>query len=225
MEIDPDDDYRPTNLRHSEPRRIVLPILLFLLPTVIVAYVYRVQIAEFMHQRFGATPTVSEISVGAPRRASDRDRRIMPSVMARRGEASQNLAKLHEFAEPCRFWRARADEKNTEALREAACNKLRDFARSTGFPMPDVGNPHVSALGLVADGPRAARVVVPDCSAIYRYGSIPYRQCRAEIKAWLHRWCLQLAQENNAPGSRPQDRDYARQQAVCSADEQYAIVD
>ena len=127
-------------------------------------------------------------------------------------EAAEAAARLERYRQTCEFWSSRSGDAAGRIFRKRACKQMRDFAKASGQRVPSVKAVKQSTAKK-KPARKSARVVPNECTQ-YDYGSVRYRQCRAQESQRLKRMC-QFHQQREE-----------RQQAAewCAAYESYQIV-
>lgn len=140
----------------------------------------------------------------------------LPSVPVQKyqvDEAAGAAATLARYRQSCEFWSSRSGDAAGRIFRKRACKQMRDYAKSTGQRVPTVNiktNPRASAK---KPARKSSRVVPKECTQ-HDYGSVRYRQCRAQESQRLKKMC-QFHQQR-------EERSQAAQ--WCAAYEAYQIV-
>lgn len=132
---------------------------------------------------------------------------------------------MRTMTETCRYWVQQNTRGQYSGNQEVACRDMATYARNHGFPVPTISGraPSVPSPSSESFTQRRPDIYVDECDR-YSYGSIAYRQCRANEKRRLSNECQQLKERLvHATGSgREQLR--ALVSAMCSASDRYRIV-
>lgn len=140
-----------------------------------------------------------------------------PSVTVQKhrvDEAAEAAATLARYAQSCKFWSDRSGDAAGRIYRKRACRQMRDYAKSTGQRAPSIKADKRRAK-ITASKPKPAKKrVVPNECTKHDYGSVRYRQCRAQESQRLKKMC-QFHQQRE---ERREAADW------CAAYESYQIV-
>lgn len=141
----------------------------------------------------------------------------LPSVSVQKyqvDEAAEAAATLERYKQTCEFWSARAGDAAGRIYRKRACQQMRDYAKSTGQRAPSVKIKKSTGKSVVKKPQRKSLRVVPKECTQHDYGSVRYRQCRAQESQRLKKMC-QFHQQRE---ERLQAAEW------CAAYESYQIV-
>ncbi len=149
---------------------------------------------------------------------------------ANRSLAPTNTARgdpgvLRTLTDTCRYWTAQNTDGQFRGNQEMACRDMVSYAREHGMTVPPVGGsgPKLPAPTREPAVRPPVQVHVDQCER-YGYGTIGYRQCRANEKQRLTNLCNELrAQKATARGAQ-YDRVSQRASAVCREADLYEIV-
>lgn len=132
---------------------------------------------------------------------------------------------LRTLTDTCRYWVEQNTRGQYSGNQEVACRDMATYARNHGFPVPMISGraPSVPSPSSESFTQRRPDIYVDECGR-HSYGSIAYRQCRANEKRRLTSECQRLREQSvHATGSgREQLR--ALVSATCSASDRYRIV-
>lgn len=140
----------------------------------------------------------------------------LPSISVQKyqvDEAAEAAATLERYRQTCEFWSSRSGDAAGRIFRKRACNQMRDFAKSTGQRVPTVNIKKSAKTSAKKLARKSVRVVPKECTQ-HDYGSVRYRQCRAQESQRLKKMC-QFHQQR-------EERSQAAQ--WCAAYESYQIV-
>ena len=140
----------------------------------------------------------------------------LPSITVQKyqvDEAAEAQATLERYRQTCEFWTARSGDAAGRIFRKRACKQMRDYAKSTGLRAPTVKIKKSPKISTKKPARKSSRVVPKECTQ-HDYGSVRYRQCRAQESQRLKKMC-QFHQQR-------EERSQAAQ--WCAAYESYQIV-
>lgn len=137
-----------------------------------------------------------------------------------------NREVLAQLEKTCRYWSQRSGTGSSSVMREAACNRMREFAGQHGLRAAEIG------VRSAPGAKKAQRQVSVDLLGRYEglcdrhgYRSIEYRRCRADVKDSLKQQCERTRAKQK--GARGEAYIKLKDQAseICSVYRRYMIVD
>lgn len=140
----------------------------------------------------------------------------LPSISVQKyqvDEAAEAAATLERYRQTCAFWSSRSGDAAGRIFRTRACKQMRDYAKSTGQRAPVVKIQKRSKATARKPERKTRRVVPKECTQ-HEYGSVRFRQCRAQESQRLKKMC-QFHQQRE---ERTQAAEW------CAAYESYQIV-
>ncbi len=138
-------------------------------------------------------------------------------------ESREVLAQLEKT---CRYWSQRTGAGASSVMREAACNRMREFAQQHGLKAVETG------LRPVRVAKNRQRRVSVDPLRRYEglcdrhgYRTIEYRRCRADVKDQLKRQCEQSRATLKTVRGDAYLKLKDEASEICSVSRRYMIVD
>jgi hypothetical protein len=132
---------------------------------------------------------------------------------------------MRTLTDTCRYWVQQNTQRQYSGNQEIACRDMAAYAREHGFPVPTISGRGPSIPSAPRENYTQSRptIYVHECDR-NSYGSIAYRQCRANEKRRLSNECQRLRDQleyATGPG-RPQL--LARTSETCAAADRYRTV-
>lgn len=124
------------------------------------------------------------------------------------------VAELARRAQTCTFWSTRANDTAGKIYRDRACREMRQYAASTGQRAPSI-DMRQQAPRTGTKPKKKSRIIRLNECADHDYGSIRYRQCRANESQRLRAMCQFHRQRD----------EWQEAGRWCAAYESYSIVD
>lgn len=182
-------------------------------------------------------PVVPSAPVASPRPIEPDARRPAPTPEApgisssmrtapsSSGTARGDLGLLSSLTETCRYWTAQNTHGQYQGNQQMACRDMASYAQQHGLPVPSVGGsgPSVPVRSREPTATTRADIRVDQCER-YGYGSVQYRQCRANEKRRLTDSCRSLRDERDRARGALYETLSRQASAMCSAAELYRIV-
>ena len=145
---------------------------------------------------------------------NDAEKKVSPSRALPRTVRKEDVKNvLADLAQTCAFWSARDGDRSGRVFRDRACAQMRQYAAETRQPVPSI---HVRpAPRIERNAPSRTQMVAVNQCERFDYGSVRYRQCRANESARLREMCQFHRQRDEWQAADP----------WCAAYENYQVVD
>ena len=138
---------------------------------------------------------------------------VKPGTRPLARPTEDTAAALARRAQTCTFWSARANDASGKIYRDRACREMRRYAAATGQRVPSV-DAHRQAPRIETKPRKESRAVRLNECTDHDYGSIRYRQCRANESQRLGTMCQFHRQRD----------EWQEAGRWCAAYESYSIV-
>ncbi|MBW3566425.1 MAG: hypothetical protein KY410_00465 [Proteobacteria bacterium] len=139
---------------------------------------------------------------------------VKPEPSPRARSIEDIAAELARRAQTCTFWSARANDASGKIYRDRACREMRRYAASTGQRVPSTDTRQRAPRIETKPRKKSGVVRLNECKD-HDYGSIRYRQCRANESQRLRTMCQFHRQRD----------EWQEAGRWCAAYESYSIVD
>lgn len=219
--------------RQSDPARLgdIIPVLMALVIVggLLAVFVYSMDRPVDRAKEAASRPMPDPTDEPAPRPGIDATRRPEPSAPRQAPPAvpsrpsSDDRRRLAKLKALCRQWTEKNTRGQYEGLQTQACADMQRFAQQTNQAAPGVTIRQAPSQPRSATRSDRVAIYVEECER-FGYGSIRYRECRADEKERLRRQCRKLTNQLDVVQAETNQYTRARKRAWCGAYSRYQVV-